>query len=69
MNGAVTVSSRPGATMFMLDLPAESVRGAPVRRRRRLTPHRFHVETDACPYARFHVENRRAASRWTTRLQ
>jgi two-component system OmpR family sensor kinase len=25
MNGAVTVSSRPGATTFVLDLPAESV--------------------------------------------
>ena len=44
MNGAVTVSSRPGATTFMLDLPAESARGAPVRRRRRLTPP-THVST------------------------
>ena len=58
MNGAVTVSSRPGATTFMLDLPAESAMAARARRRRRLTHppvstwkrrirsvSRFHVET------------------------
>ena len=50
MNGAVTVTSRPGATTFTLDLPGGVCGGAPVRRRRRLTPRtRFHVETDAAP--------------------